>query len=226
MVVESNYLIQLVFISSSITFSADLATLKIPLGSPFPGTYLSLRGTAWLTQRISWLDSVCPITRGSAINGTFVASITLPRQFSCRPSCWRRMRLVPGGALKRCGGNMVRRMRGNGRRRAMLPSRAGIRQQRRHDGCLGAKRFAWRVPHGGKANSVVLATGGASRRGGLPRQGEAGQIMVQQRAGHLLDRMTADGFQFLAQAENADTVNSAPQRAGGQDAVVRRSLGT
>jgi len=76
MVVESNYLIQLVFISSSITFSADLATLKIPLGSPFPGTYLSLRGTAWLTQRISWLDSVCPITRGSAINGTFVASIT------------------------------------------------------------------------------------------------------------------------------------------------------
>ncbi len=109
--------------------------------------------------------------------------------------------------------------------RAMPPSSADIRQERRH-GCLEAERFAWCVPHGGKTNIVALAAGGASRRGGLPRQGEAGQIMVQQRAGHLLDRMAADGFQFLAQAENADTVNAAPQRAGGQDAVVRRSLGT
>ncbi len=31
--------------------------------------------------------------------------------------------------------------------------------------------FAWCVPHGGKANSGALAAGGASRRGGLPRQG-------------------------------------------------------
>lgn len=82
MIVESNQLILLSFISS-ITFNAGLAILKIPPISPsiWNSPVAKWHGSVG-AEGIYWLDSVCPVTRRSTINRTFVTSITLPRQFA------------------------------------------------------------------------------------------------------------------------------------------------